>query len=275
MSKLLLPVLISLIIGCGGAPMTGEKIKLPSLAEVPQEAWDKLAQKRIYFGHQSVGFNIVDGIKDIMNENNNIKLDIIETDTPEYNRPAFVHSRVGKNKDPNSKCDAFRDIVVKIIGEKADIAFMKFCYVDILEESDVQAIFNYYKKTMAELQTRYPELKIVHVTSPLRALPDGFVPRIKTQIKKLINQPIQTEEHNIKRNEFNRLLLQEYDGKQPIFDLAKAESTHPDGRREIFTKNGVSYYSLVSDYTHDRGHLNEKGRKMAAEQLLIYLAQMS
>jgi len=33
------------------------------------EILEKLSQKKIYFGHQSVGFNIIDGIKDIMKEN--------------------------------------------------------------------------------------------------------------------------------------------------------------------------------------------------------------
>ena len=44
---------------------------------------------------------------------------------------------------------------------------------------------------------------------------------------------------------------------------------------ETFTKDGENYYSLVPDYTDDGGHLNEKGRKIVAEQLLILLANLS
>jgi len=64
------------------------------------------------------------------------------------------------------------------------------------------------------------------------------------------------------------------DGVVNIFDLAKIESTFPDGRRASFTKDGKTYYSMVPDYTYDGGHLNELGRKIAAEQLLFLLANL-
>ena len=80
---------------------------------------------------------------------------------------------------------------------------------------------------------------------------------------------------NIKRNEFNKLIRKEYAGKEPVFDLAEMESTHPDGRRGAFSKDGKTYYSMIPDYTHDGGYLNEKGRKKDSEQLLILLANLS
>ena len=52
------------------------------LKEVPQEKWDRLAQKRVYFGHQSVGQNILDGIKTVMNSFPKIHLNIVEHRTP-------------------------------------------------------------------------------------------------------------------------------------------------------------------------------------------------
>ena len=72
--------------------------------------------------------------------------------------------------------------------------------------------------------------------------------------------------NNINRNQFNEILRKEYEGKAPIFDLAKIESTYPDGKTS---------YSMVPDYTYDGGHLNETGRKKAAEQLLVLLANIS
>ena len=54
-----------------------------------------------------------------------------------------------------------------------------------------------------------------------------------------------------KAEQFNELLIKEYDGKEPVFDLAEIESTRPDGRRETFTKDGKTYYSLIPDYTYD------------------------
>jgi len=43
--------------------------------------------------------------------------------------------------------------------------------------------------------------------------------------------------------------------KEPLFDLAAIESTAPDGTRASFMKDGKTYYQMVSDYTHDGGHL--------------------
>lgn len=97
----------------------------PSIKDITDSAWKKLSEKRIYFGHQSVGFNIIDGIKDVMKKNPQIKLNIVETSDPsEFNTPLFAHSRVGKNTDPKSKIDAFASFVEKGIGDNANIAFI-------------------------------------------------------------------------------------------------------------------------------------------------------
>jgi len=80
---------------------------------------------------------------------------------------------------------------------------------------------------------------------------------------------------HVKRNEFNAMLRHAYVGREPFFDLAKLESTFPDGSQSTFTKDGNIYAALVPDYTNDGGHLNEKGRRIVAEHLLVYLAQLS
>ena len=77
---------------------------------------------------------------------------------------------------------------------------------------------------------------------------------------------------NIKRSEFNDRLREEYGTKEFLFDLATLESTYPDGSKAIFKDSGKTYYHMVPDYTDDGGHLNERGRKIIAENLLIFLA---
>ena len=79
------------------------------LKPVSENDWAELSQKKIYFGHQSVGFNIIDGIKDLMAENISLNLKIKETDNPdEFDGALFGHSRVGQNKDGQSKIDDFQ-----------------------------------------------------------------------------------------------------------------------------------------------------------------------
>jgi len=70
------------------------------------------------------------------------------------------------------------------------------------------------------------------------------------------------------------MLRKEYEGKEPLFDIAKFESTLPDGSRTSFSENGKIYYCLASNYTTDGGHLNDLGKKVVAEQLLLFLSKL-
>ena len=244
---------------------------LPSIKDVPASVWEKLAQKKIYFGHQSVGYNIIDGIKDLMKEYPQIRLNIVETTDPaDFKAGIFAHSRVGKNTDPKSKVNEFVKFVENGIGNKADIAFFKLCYIDITELTGIKEVFKNYKSSLAQLKKKNPKTIFIHLTTPLTRRQTG----IKTWIKNIIGRPIGGVDDNIKRNELNELLRNEYSGKEPIFDLAAVESTYPDGTKMSFEKEGKTIYALVPEYTYDGGHLNEKGRKIVAEQLLLLLANL-
>jgi len=43
-------------------------------------------------------------------------------------------------------------------------------------------------------------------------------------------------------------------------------------QRSFFRKGNQIYFTLIPEYTDDGGHLNTLGRKIVAEQLLIFLA---
>ena len=252
--------------------MTDERTNFTSIKDIPDSVWEKLSKKKIYFGHMSVGYNITDGIKDLMEENPKIKLNIVETsDKADFKAGVFAHSRVGKNQDPQSKIDAFKRLVEEGIGDTADIAFFKFCYIDFMEDAEPRRVLDEYKDTMSRLKQAYPNTTFIHITAPLTSKQTG----IKAWIKKIIGKPIWGREDNIKKFEFNELLTKEYDGKDPVFDLAKIESTMPDGTRLSYSKDGKTYYAMVPEYTPDGGHLNKVGRKKVAEQLLILLANLS
>lgn len=268
--------IITVFINCRGGPMPEEKIQLPSINSVPASAWDKLSRKTIYFGHQSVGFNIMDGLSDVMKENPTIKLKIIETfELNSSSTGVFAHSRVGENVNPKSKIDSFIKYNEAGIGNNADISFFKFCYVDLHTKTDVESLFNEYKKSIARLVDQFPNTKFVHVTVPLTAEPRGIkkpVKAIKGFLKKVLGKR-ETYDNTVKK-EFNDLLRKEYKGKKILFDLAEVESTRQNGSRSSFTKNDKRLYSLVHEYTDDGGHLNRLGRKVAAEQLLIFLSTL-
>ena len=156
------------------------------------------------------------------------------------------------------------------IGGKLNIAFLKFCYVDINANTDVKKMFDSYKSAVEKLKKKYPNVIFVHFTAPLTTREKG----IKTFAKKILGRKLRGYDDNLKRNEYNELLKSEYLGKEPVFDIAKIESTFPSGKRNEFKKDGVTYYALCNEYTTDGGHLNKKGRKIVAEQLLILLATL-
>jgi len=252
--------------------MSQQKNELPSIKEIPAEAWHKLSQKKVYFGHQSVGYDILNGIKDIMKENPQVKLNIkTMRRTTDFTAPIFTHSEIGKNEDPKSKTDDFVSIITQGLGGEVQIAFFKFCFVDVVTGTDVNRLFNDYKSKLATLKEKYPNVIFVHWTVPLMTVQTGP----KAFIKRIIGKTLGGYSDNIKREQYNAMLRKEYGNREPVFDLAAIESTNPDGSRLSFNQNDLIGYALVPKYTSDGGHLNKKGRKIVAEQLLILLANIA
>lgn len=261
-----------LLAGCSGREMNPTRTVSSAIRSIPPPSWEQLSRKKIFFGHQSVGINILEGLEQILVDQDQIDLAIVEVSTTEaLSEPALFHASIGMNTDPLSKIDAFRDIVAGESGSELDIAFFKFCYLDITADTDVSHVFAEYQRAMAELRRLRPEVKFVHVTVPLTIVTSG----LKASIKRFLGQPLGGYADNAKRNEFNLLMRSEYAGKEPLFDLALLESTRPDGTRSSYVMDGTQYYCLASDLTSDGGHLNAVGRYSAAGQLLILLSQVA
>ena len=267
--------------GCSGDDMKKKQHgndRLQTIEQISQQKWDNLAQKKIFFGHQSVGNNIIAGVKKIMSNNRQIQLHVVETkDIADFGKPIFAHySNIGKNDYPLSKVENFVQLMNDGLGDKTDIAFLKFCFVDIESGTDIKSVFKKYRKSIDELKSRYPDMTLVHLTVPLlRKEQAGAIKSVKNFIKGLMGKKKDnffSNSHNAARNEYNILLVNHYGGKEPIFDIAGLESTGPAGKRETFFYDGNEYYALVPAYTNDGGHLNENGQKYIAEQLLIFLA---
>jgi len=256
-------------IACNGGSMNQELAHYEKLSDVPEAAWQKLASRKIYFGHQSVGYNIIDGVSEIIKENHMIQLAVEENYNPaEYKAGVISHSRIGYNEDPKSKLDMFSFLVKSGGAQMADIMFFKFCYVDFSPNTDEKALFRDYESTFKQLKAKYPQVIFVHLTVPLTCLQQGS----KAWIKKLIGRPIAGMQENAKRHAFNELLRQTYAGKEPFFDIAAIESTFPDGNRATYEYNGTTNYLLVQAYTSDGAHLSEVGKRVVATQLLLTLA---
>lgn len=254
-------------VGCHRSPPAGPAGMI--IDEVPRENWEALAAARVYFGHQSVGFNIVEGLGEVLRERSQIRLNLASSPLARQQPgPVFLHETCGVNGKPATKLEAFSDVVREGDGEPFDVAFFKFCYVDLAEGTPVEQLFAEYRAAMTKLETEHPETTFMHTTVPLTVVQRGP----KAWVKRLLGRAAGGYADNAARCRYNALLRREYAATKAFFDLAAVESTHPDGRRELFTFHGEVCEALVPAYASDGRHLSAVGAKRAAEQLLVSLA---
>lgn len=229
------------------------------------EIWDHLAHKRICFGHQSVGADIMTALSLL----NGGRLSIVEGRNPEtFQRPVFAHFRVGRNQDPLSKYLDFSRVINAGVGERVDIAFFKMCYVDVTAQTDVKKLFDDYQDMMGALGKSYPKVMFLHVTVPLRRVGSGMLGWLREKTKGVNRE----REDQVQRHEFNQLLRRAYGRSGRFFDLAEGEATFQDGNPSCFQYRGETFPNLVSGYTDDGGHLNRQGAKHIAGRLLARLS---
>lgn len=228
-----------------------------------------LATSRVYFGHQSVGSNVLDGIRDLAGSEEASPLQIVRSrEIASVEGPALVEFTIGENGDPSSKSRDFSSVIGQSRDNTPAIAMFKYCYLDITPQTDVASLFAAHRDTVRTLQARHPELTFVHVTSPLTTVESTP----KRLVKRVLGKP-SSRDVNRKRNEFNAMVRDEFRG-EPIYDLAKVESTRPDGSREFFVTGGDTVYTLAPELTDDGGHLNETGRRVAALELISVLSDV-
>jgi hypothetical protein len=222
---------------------------------------------RIFFVHQSVGANLVHGLKRLSAE---AKVPI-RFSAPEEAKSmqggVFIEQEGGKNKVPKSKVDHLASMIRGMSELKPDIAFVKFCFVDFDPSTDVDSLFGYYQQTINALKKEHPEIVFAHVTAPLMSKPSGF----KYFLRRLLGKETWEDAANLKRQAYNQKLLATFKD-EPIFDLARFESTDPEGRRVSYTVGETTVYVLEQRYTTDGGHLNELGENTGAKAMVQFLA---
>lgn len=227
-------------------------------------AWDQLAQKRVCFGHQSVGADVMNALSKLSGR----RFTLVESSDPEiFRRPVFAHFRVGMNRDAHSKCRAFAQVLNSGVGERVDVAFFKFCYVDITAQTDINELFKAYQGVMASLSEKYPKVIFLHVTVPLTRVGSGVLGWLREKVGCVDRE----REAQARRHMFNQILRGAYRSSGRLFDLAEVEATFPDGRLSYFQYRGERVPTLVPEYTDDGGHLNQQAAEFAARRLLSCL----
>jgi hypothetical protein len=233
-----------------------ERIK----GDLAADVWTRVERLRVFFGHQSVGDNILRGIGELEADRSDHPVRVHDIGTgPAPDGAVLLHRHIGTNGEPLSKVRDFAAAIDSDAGARVDVAALKFCFWDIRQETNVREVFAEYERTIESLRQRHPTIRFLHITVPLFARDDDW----RAGVRRLIGRSVPRTLDNAKRQELSELMRGRYSGREPVFDLARLEAA-PE------TEGGVP--SLRLDLTTDGGHLNAVGRRLAAEGFLRALA---
>jgi hypothetical protein len=231
--------------------------------------WSVIAERTVYFGHQSVGSAVVAGVEGLTQEHA-LPLRVVQTRDPAaVTGPAFVHFLAGQNRDYASKNAAVLRLLESGTRAQRPVVLLKYCHVDISSATDPAMMFEAYRDTVEMIQFEHPDVTVVHATIPVTTVESAF----RSGAKQFFGRSTQREAA-IARHRYNELVRAEFKETDPIFDLAKIEATQPDGMVSGFTAGGCMIETLAQDNTYDGGHLNARCQRAAATVLLDVLSDV-
>jgi hypothetical protein len=226
--------------------------------KISAECVTALNTHRILFAHMSVGNDILSGLSAenrVLDKQIAIKK-IEATSSSDIPGGGICDIEIGANTQPLQKLSNLRQFLLSNNnGRLFDLVGIKFCYVDITQKTDIHALLKEYAEVLKDIKERYPHITFVHFTVPLTAHYSSLKNRVKYFIL--------GDQNNIKRTAYNALLCDAYKN-EVIIDIARIESSYPDGSRLKHAYFQSSHYSLLPEYTTDGGHLNELGKKIMA-----------
>ncbi len=256
--------LTGVLAGCGSDMADNKVASIDSLDNVN---WEKINSATIFFGHKSVGSNLVDGLAMVKEKYPQFSLPIHDLGQQFNGSPGLYQKMIGENRDVESKMNDFFANEGKFSTD-GSVVGMKFCYIDITRDTNVDAMFEDYRGRIAAYQRENPDKRIIHFTAPLTSDATG----IKSRIKQLLGKRVRGHGDNLQKQRYNELLLKEY-GEHAVFDIAKFESTLAGGARVSGRIDGETYYAMSPGYTIDGGHLNDYGKEYIATEFVQFLNQ--
>jgi hypothetical protein len=224
----------------------------------------RIAARRVLFGHQSVGGNLLRGVEAIGRSQPDLAVPVAEAGGAAG--AGIVHFRVGRNGDPVSKIDDFLAHLDAEAAETPDLAGFKLCYADFGKQIDVDALFARYAAAIDQTRRRHPGLRLFHVTTPLERAEPGW----RVLAKRVLGKT-PAQELNAVRERYNDALRRAFAGREPLFDLAREEASAGGAPVTAGTSAG-RVLALAPPFTDDGAHLNESGGRVLAARWLRFLA---
>lgn len=233
---------------------------------------EQSANLRVFFGHQSVGANLLDAVPAVYASTGLSAPEIFVSEKPQVSSGGYLqHTFIGRNGDPLGKIAEFDRIMRGGVANEVDAAALKLCYADFHSGDDTKTVFDAYRSTLAALQRDYPDVTFVYMTTPLTT-EQGIKSWVKGRLG--LNAP-HGPEHNVAREDFNAMIRAEFADTGRLFDVAAIQSTAPDGSRQVRNYSGTDYYAMEEELSKDAGHLNSAGSAIAASAFLHTLASVT
>lgn len=229
-----------------GTPVTGSAYEV---IDITPEMLESLLTLHVLFAHRSVGGSILDvGVPAVFRS--------AEMTPPTGSASPFIDHWLEQPEDPLLKVHEFDTVVRSFpIDQAPDVALMKIGYIDVGEGTDIHALFDEYRVTLASLEADYPGVTFLHATVSVT----GW-----------------RAEDSVVVERFNALMRSEYAPSGRLYDLAAVLGTCDDGRLNAdATEDGQPYVSICPALTSDGGHLNEMGARRAAAALIDVIASAS
>lgn len=232
-------------------------------ALIPQSYLDLAAQKSAVFDHHSIGGNIMTGMGTLQSQNP-ARYSFVSQFAPPGNWYTTHHGtgiNIGEYQDgdnyyPETKIAGFDNTIRSGIGNVANIALMKFCFLDIYDDAaNGLTTWNSYRTMMTNLMATYPNTMFVWVTDPLeQALSPAYVNREKSIFNNALRQYVQANGGY-------------------LYDLADIESHDPNGNLVV---DSQGYEALYSGYAQTQDHhLNSAGQQRTASAFWWLFASLS
>jgi len=241
----LVVLLLALAPGCDSKTDTHLEVK-DVVDEALKQDLSTLRGARVYFGHHSVGSNILEGLA-ALSKQAGVEVKIDEAPVGENTKPLLKFEDFAKRGESNP-------------GDGTQVMAMKLCYVDFRPDTDVDGLVKAYVAAVDRVKKARPGVKVVHVTPPLFAHPTD----LKSKLQRTLGKSIWEDDANARRLDFKKKMLEAFPG-DPVFDLAAVESTRPDGSTEEHEVGGKKVPMLWPGYSTDGGHLNDTGKLVAAK----------
>ena len=260
---------------CGALTLTTAGLRL--WADAPDFRLDPLAvlranlqrvaAQRVLMVHGRCGTCLLDGVR-ALSQQAGIAVQIQAlSNAAEVGPGTLGHVKLDQNAGPAAKLLGF-EAALNTQASGLDVAMLAFDTTDFGAQTDGKALFAQYRAAVERLRAQSPGLRFVHITAPLTAVDSGPLARLL----RLLGQAPHGIVENSNRDDYNELLRQTFQGREPVFDLALLQSTLTDGTVWNSDWQGRTVPALVPAYTDDDVHLNPAGQQRGARSLIALLA---